>query len=187
MKFFYLRIALLIFILNGCSSDQKSAPVSNEEFKVDVEKINHPEGKLKLSAHLGGSHYDGQNNIIYIAATIENLTGDTIRFLSWNCSYENMFVVDDPMNFKIQSRNDCFDNIPMFFYLPPFMKTDRYLMIKELRGEHVKAIKIGMKLIIQTKELEEGRMIENYANSKEHAIIWSNELQLSRFYKDFYR
>lgn len=114
------------------------------------------------------SVYDSAT-VIHVAVTISNPTSDTLQFPSMTCSYEDFFLMNDTINFKIQSRFDCYSNVPCQIVLPPKTKTDRYIMLRQLtnfRKLPTESIKIGMRL--------------------ENKIIWSNELNPNRLTKEIY-
>ena len=121
-----------------------------------------------ISDSTNASVYDSAN-VFHIAVTIANPTSDTFQFPSMICSYEDFFLVNDTINFKIQSRFDRFLNGHCQIVLPPNAKTDRYIMIRQLtnfRKLPTESIRIGMRL--------------------NNGIIWSNELNPHRLTKEIY-
>jgi hypothetical protein len=118
--------------------------------------MNDATKRLELTARIGGIVYmDTPSSVIHIATTLFNPTKDTVGFLTMSCSYEDMFLVDTP-TFRVQSRYDCYMNVPMIMYIPPGKKIDQFIMIKAtspgIRIDSNK-IKIGMHLVIpQTKD-----------------------------------
>jgi hypothetical protein len=121
-----------------------------------------------ISDSTNASVYDS-TTVIHIAVTIANPTSDTLQFSSMTCSYEDFFLVNDTINFEIQSRFDCYSNGPCEIVLPPNAKTDRYIMMRQLsnfRKLPTESIKIGMRL--------------------DNRMIWSNELNPHRLTKEIY-
>jgi hypothetical protein len=113
---------------------------------------------LILTASLGGIKYLEKSPPVCIATTIFNPTDDTIRFLTMTCSYDDFFLTDTA-EFKVQSYNFCYSNVPIFITLPPKSKTDRFIMVKSdnpnfTPNDYVKyKIKIGMYVITWNKNL----------------------------------
>ena len=129
---------------------------------------------------------------IYIATTIYNPTDDTIRFLTMTCSYEDFFLTDTA-DFKVQQDNLCYSNYPTFITLPPKSKTDRYITVRSAKtnftpADYVKyKIKIGMYLITWTKNLKYRDQHDLYENRQKAEIIWSNDLELNKLYREIYK
>jgi hypothetical protein len=187
MRYFTLIGILLIHILSRCSPDKKDLVPGFDSSKIDLPKNGIISPKLKITAQPGGTRYQDSFLIIYIVTTIENISADTVKFLSWTCSYENMFLVNDTLNFVVQSRYDCYSNVPCFIYLPPKHKTNRYIMLRQLgsfKKLHEDPIRVGMKLTLQKTSFT-GSLIE-YTKIKTDDIIWSNELKMARLTKEIY-
>lgn len=185
MKTSLVTILILSAIFSGCRLNEKKST-----------------GELKITANLGGINWiipslskcndsffiSPNDRIIHIIATIENTSNKTIHFFSWGCSYEQMFVVDDTFNFLVQSRFNCFSNVPALIKLPPKYKTRRDIMIREKKSNSRKPnnnIKIGMYYFT----LEDGYCSENifnYEKIKNPKIIWSNNLNLEELQHKIY-
>jgi hypothetical protein len=173
-KFFIINLLTFLICFNSCYSQ-------NEKLKKPI--------TLELTASLGGSGgFLDTIGVIYITTTLYNPTPDTIKFVSMTCSYEDFFTTNTD-TFKIQSRYDCYSNYPTVVTLPPMTKTDRYIMVtRTLKGKNVDTskFKVGMYYLEYQKGKISGYIIKLYENRQNAEVIWSNELDLKRFYKTNY-
>lgn len=170
-KFIRLSIFAILACLGSCHS---------QESKLSQQKT--PE----LTASLGGTgSFLDTIGVIYIATTIYNPTTDTIRFVSMTCSYEDLFTTDTG-TFKIQSRYDCYSNYPTVIILPPNARTNRYIMVTQrpkVKDTNADKLKVGMYYLPYPKGGTFDDIINLYEHRQNAAVIWSNQLDLKRFYK----
>lgn len=162
---------------------------------IGLNSCNSKEGKqiekpeLELTAQLGGIIYLDTTPTIHISTTLFNPTDDTISFVTMTCSYEDMFLTDTT-TFKIQSRYDCYSNVPAVFEIPPNSKLDQFIMVRPITKE-IKVgdnkIRIGMYYLIPKKENGHEGVIKQYENRQNAKIIWSNQLTLNRLYRNVYQ
>jgi hypothetical protein len=173
------RIAVFVFI----------AAVSSLTFCNTPEIKSSPKQLLELTASLGGTgRFLDSINVIYIAATVYNPGNDTVDFVTMRCSYEDMFTTNTD-SFKVQSRYDCFSNYPVVVMLPPKARTDRYLMIRRAGNNNwldTGKLKLGMYLALPKKGDDFQDIINLYEQRQKAEVLWSNELDLKRFYKTIY-
>ncbi|MGV9013674.1 MAG: hypothetical protein ACOH13_13865 [Flavobacteriales bacterium] len=157
----------------------------------DVATVDRPsaaETDVQLTARLGGISYLDTARIVHIATTLYNPSSDTVRFISMDCSYEDMFLVGGNDNYVIRSRYDCFKNWAIVQVLPPKTYLDQFIQIapldKNTRGHHGR-LKIGMFWLVPTTNQD---IFSAYMHRKESAqVIWSNELDLEHLYRDPYK
>lgn len=183
-----LRYLCLFTFIAGCAN-KENKPATNAQTLFITESDTFSGDGLVLTAHWGGVNWrwlcesppDAPDHIkvldsarlIHVAVTISNPTADTLSFSSMSCSYENSFFVDDTATFAIHQQNICFKNGPIDIKVPPKMKTDRYIMLRQrtsFRDIPTKPVKIGMRVgykILWSNELYPDRLWRaNYTNDK---------------------
>jgi len=153
----------------------------------DKKQNNKP--SLELSANLGGIIYLDTTSTIHIATTLYNPTSDTVNFVTMTCSYEDFFLTDTSI-FKVQSRYDCYSNVPAVMSIAPNSKLDQFIMVRPT-GKDIKIIdnklRIGMYIMTPKKENGFDEIIKQYENRQSAKILWSNELDLNRLYRRLYQ
>jgi hypothetical protein len=171
----YITLLLTGFIwLNGCNSKDRKQPIKMA---------------LELTAHLGGVIYLDTTPTIHVSTTLFNPTSDTMSFVTMTCSYEDMFLTDTT-SFEIQSRHDCFKNVPTAFQIPPNSKIDQFVMVKPVLKEtqaNDSKIRIGMYYLAPKTEHDFRGIIQLYEDRKKAKVIWSNEVDLRRLDRKVYQ
>lgn len=173
-KRYYLILFVIFITLFSCHSKDKE------------QNLN--EG-LELTARLGGIIYLDTASIFHVATTLSNPTKDTLSFVTMTCSYEDLFLTDTSL-FKVQSRYDCFRNVPTVKSIPPYSKIDQFILIKPtnkdiILGNH--KLKIGVYLMKPNIKNGFDGIIKQYENRNAANILWSNELDLKRLYREIYK
>lgn len=175
-------VEVLIVASCSCSSGQHKQSLT--AVKADI----------TLTAVIGGYNYLDTANTIYLNCTINNPTKDTISFITVSCGEEEFFKVSDP-NFYVISEHFCFSTIVFTFRLPPGFKTDYYIKVRhqvKYEFKRTERFKVGMYILkpklsnyenisLLYNELDEFRKVKN-----DSAVIWSNDIDLSRLNHSIY-
>ncbi|MBL7724168.1 MAG: hypothetical protein JNK27_08455 [Chitinophagaceae bacterium] len=173
-RFINISFTFILLALTACKQNIKNVTDSK---------------KLELSAFPGGIKYLDTTQTIHIGTTLFNPTDDTLSFVTMTCSYEDLFLTDTSI-FKIQSRYDCFSNSPTVTSIPPKGKLDQFIMVKPINKDIKigdQKLKIGMYLL--TPKIEDGfqGIVRQYEQRQSAKIIWSNELDMKRLYRNIYK
>jgi hypothetical protein len=142
---------------------------------------------VQLTARLGGIVYSDTTRIVHIATTLYNPGNDTVRFITMDCSYDDMFLIGGNDDYVIKSR-ECFKNWAIVKVLPPKTYLDQYIQIAALdrsARNYNGRLRIGMFWLAPTVGKD---IFSDYTRRKELAqVIWSNELDLGHLYRTPYK
>lgn len=156
----------------------------------DVQKSKETARKgLVLTASPGGISYSDSAPTIHIATTLYNPTNDTLSCVSMSCSYEDFFLTNNTA-LPVQSRYACYSNVPMVLHIPPGEKIDHYILLRWVNQADTllkQKIKVGMYVQEPQKDSGFSGIIQQYEHRKEAPVLWSNEIDLERFSRKFYK
>jgi hypothetical protein len=147
------------------------------------------QSELQLTASLGGrGMFIDSIPVVYIATTLYNPTSDTIKFISMSCSYEDLFTTNTNL-FQVQSRWDCYRNVPSIVALPPKARTDRYIMIKATgKDKYINkgSFKINMYYLPYKTGMSFNEIVSALDNKQSATLVLSNTVDLERLNKVVY-
>lgn len=174
-KLFVLVPVLILSVYISCGHMDKKEPPTSQE--------------IIITASIGGRGlFFDSIPVIHIATTLYNPTKDTLRFLSMTCSYEGMYTTSDPA-YEVQSRWDCFSNVPMVVALPPGARTDHYIMIRKKNladTSSLRSLKIGMYNPDLSTASTAQDIFDLYMKLKQQPVTWSPEIDLQRLNRTVY-
>ena len=84
--------------------------------------------KLSLTAIIDGR----RGNNLLLKVTLKNNTSDTVKYLSWICSWQDSYLIDND-KWKIFVER-CFKNVPGTFSIPPYQSETKMLELERNIG-----------------------------------------------------
>jgi hypothetical protein len=135
--------------------------------------------KLSLNAYLSGR----EGNNMSVRVTLKNYTSDTIKYVTWSCSWQDSYSIDNE-KWKIHV-NICFANGHETISIPPFQSQTKTLKLERVIGSTKSKssnFKIGFHFIPPPEELI-NIPIKLQKLKPNGFIIWSNTVSTNYFSK----
>ena len=128
----------------------------------------------KINKVIRNNYRDKNRVYILIPVTVHNNSGDTLKYLSMNCSWQYYYHVDNSKFNVVMS--SCDNNGPIEAVVPPYSSQSQALTIVYNKSslKHVELFKIGLNV---------NRNVLLNATSgfrdqlRRYNIIWSNEVR----------
>src|ERR1700744_2867135 len=127
---------------------------------VNISSVNFTSDNYVLRAKTGRIYSEGANNYLVATTILTNHTSDTLRYLSWSCSYQEFYIVKSEM--LTEADYICTKNLPCVKVLPP-NRSDSVSLTFKIKASYFRApikYKIGMKLAKDNLENEKNQWLE---------------------------